>query len=287
VKQSVEISVALDWDAVCGEGPVWSAEHERVHWVDIVAGQILSTDRRTLATEVIQLPTMVGAAVPAHSGGFVAAVTEGFALVGTDGSFDVRAACLAPGTRMNDAKCDSRGRFWAGSTDMGFAAGGGALWMLDENWNAKKVLDGLTLPNGMGWSPDNSTFYLIDSIERKVLSFDFNEETGSLSSRRDFVVFSDRDGGLPDGLCVDNEGNLWIAMYGGSELVVCNPAGRVVRTVALPVSQPTSCAFVGPTLDELWVTSAADGLADPGINGSILVVTGLGAHGIPVGEFAG
>lgn len=285
------VQLALPWRARCGEGPVWDPQRAAVHWVDIPAGQIHTTTMRDLATETITVPTMVGAAAPCRSGGFVAAVTEGFAHVVEAAALEVRLPVLTDGHRMNDAKCDSRGRLWAGSTELGFAPGEGVLWVLDESWHAHPVLDGLTLPNGMGWSPDGGTFYLADTVEREIYAFDFDSAAGTLARRRRFASFPDQNEGAPDGLCVDSEGCLWVAMWGGGRIIRLGPDGRELTTVRMPVTQPSSCAFIGPALSELWITSARDGLDlgadDPQPDGSIFSLAGTGATGLPSTPFAG
>jgi sugar lactone lactonase YvrE len=192
---------------------------------------------------------------------------------------------------MNDAKCDPHGRLWAGSTQMEFAGGQGALHMLDADWRHKIVLHGLTLPNGLGWSPDGRTFYLIDSIARELNAFDVTPGGCALSGRRVLTTFGE-DAGLPDGMTVDSTGCLWIAMWGGGRIVRVSPEGSVIDVVPVPVAQPSSCAFGGPGLDVLYVTSAREGLDLPplpatAVDGSVLAVRGLGVTGLPGTRFGG
>jgi sugar lactone lactonase YvrE len=268
-----------------GEGPHWDAG--TLYWVDILAGEIHTTTAD--GTTTLRLPWLVGAAVPRVGGGFVAATADGFAEVAVDGTTVTRQHILAPDHRMNDAKCDPRGRLWAGSVQMDFAAGQGALHVLAADWSTRVVLDGLTQPNGMGWSPDGTVYYLIDSVHRHVLAFDVDLDTVTLSGRRVLTTFP-ADAGLPDGMCVDADGALWVAMWGGRRIVQLSPDGQVLRTVPMPVVQPSSCAFGGSAMDTLFVTSAAEGLADDdpdGPDGSVFRVTGLGALGLPGVAFAG
>lgn len=285
------IRTAVPWDAACGEGPVWDPGLSAVHWVDILAGRIHTTTvsgTTPVRTTTLQLPTLVGAAVPRRDGGFVVAVTEGFAVVGPDQPYEVRADVLNPGTRMNDAKCDPAGRFLAGSTTMDFDPGAGALWALDERWSPTTVLTGLTLPNGMGWSPDGRTFYLVDTIPRRLFAFDYDLETGTPSRQRLIHEFDEADG-MPDGMCVDAEGTLWVAMWGGGRVIRLDADGRRIEVVGTPVAQPSSCAFVGPDLDRLWITSARDGLdlAPDAVDGSVLVLDDPGVRGLAATPFAG
>lgn len=282
------VDVAVPARARVGEGPHWDGAAQLLHWVDILAGQIHSTALDTQNTRTLQLPWLVGAAVPRRIGGFVAATSDGFAEVDLDGTYRARHNLLGPGARMNDAACDSRGRLWAGSTDMEFAPGGGALHVLHPDWTTQVVLDDLTLPNGLGWSPDGAVFYLVDTVERHVLAFDADPDTAVLSRRRVLARFPE-SAGQPDGLCVDARGNLWIALWGGSQVVRVTPDGKTRERLALPVTQPSSCVFGGPGAATLFVTSAREGL-DPGdgsLDGSVLRVSGLDTFGLPGNLFDG
>lgn len=285
-----DVSVAVPARADVGEGPVWNAETGELHWVDILAGHIHTSDLDTGATTTHTVPTFVGAAVPRVSGGFVAATADGFASVGDDGEFLPRVDLLPAGIRMNDAKCDRNGRFWAGSTELDFAAGQGALHVLDLDWTSRVVLDGVSLPNGIGWSPDDSVLYLVDTAELVVLAFDVDQATCELTHRRVVREFPGTSG-IPDGLSVDAAGCLWIAMWGGGRLVRLAPDGELLAEVPVPVAQPSSCGFVGSRLDTLCVTSARRGLDlaadDDAVDGSVLLITGLDAVGAPVGWFGG
>ena len=285
---SPRISVAVAGTARVGEGPVWDVAANRLHWVDILGGALHTSDLTTGVTTSLETPTLLGAVVPRCGGGFAAATAEGFAVVGSDGTLDTRCPILGPGLRMNDGKCDPQGRFWAGSTAMDFRSGAGALHVLALDWSTRTVLDGLTLPNGMDWSSDGTTFYLVDTVLAQVWAFAFDGATGTLSERRllrQFHAGVDQ----PDGMCVDAEGRLWIAMWGGARVVCLSPEGHEVRSVEMPVTQPSSCAFAGPQLDRLTVTSAREGLdlKAEAPDGSVFVVDGLGTRGLPTQLFGG
>ncbi|WP_152361978.1 SMP-30/gluconolactonase/LRE family protein [Microlunatus speluncae] len=282
----MEPEVVLRWPARCGEGPVWDAKTGTVHWVDILAGQVHSTGWRNGPTRTIGFDGLIGAAAPRASGGFLLATQQGFAGCTATGEIDQELIILDDAHRMNDAKLDRAGRFWAGSTEWSFTPGDGALWRLDPDpatgaWRAETVLDGLTLPNGLDWSPDERTFYLVDSIERVILGYDHDPATGTLSRPRRLIELpDDPDEGLPDGLCVDAAGCLWVALYDAARLDRFAPDGARLLSVPLPVRRPTSCAFVGPRLDRLWITSAREGLPDPtDLDGSNLLLPSPGAVG--------
>ncbi|MEU7866414.1 SMP-30/gluconolactonase/LRE family protein [Dactylosporangium sp. NPDC049140] len=278
--------VAVAGRARVGEGPVWDALSGRLHWVDIPAGHIHTSDPTTRQTSTLTLPTQVGAAVPRRRGGFVAAVAEGFASV--EAGMTVRCAILPERERMNDAKCDRHGRLWAGSTTMDFQPGRGALHVLMPDWTTRVVLEGLTLPNGFDWSPDGRTFYLADTMAGEISAFDADLERATIGRRRTFARFP-QDTGMPDGLTVDATGCLWVAMWGGDRVVRLSPDADLLGELPMPVHQPSSCAFGGPALDVLYITSAREGLdlADDDPAGSVFAVNGLGVAGTPAAMFAG
>jgi sugar lactone lactonase YvrE len=292
---SIDISVEVADTARVGEGPFWDDVTRHLHWVDILNGAISSFAPSTGERTRLTVPTLVGAAVPKASGGYVAATREGFADITADGMCATRLAILDDGYRMNDAKCDPQGRLWAGSTQMDFAAGHGALHVLDTDWRSETVLDALTLPNGLGWSPNGRMFYLVDSVARELNAFDTVPGGIRLSNRRVIATF-DEGSGLPDGLTVDSTGCLWLAMWGGGKIVRISPDGSLIDSVSVPVAQPSSCVFGGPGLDVLYVTTAREGLDvvprggaidDTAIDGSILAVRGLGVTGLPSIRFGG
>jgi sugar lactone lactonase YvrE len=285
---TVLIDVAVRDRARVAEGPFWDAATGRLVWVDILSGVINTIVAATGERGAITLPTLVGAAIPKRSGGFVAATAEGFASVAADGRMSTRLSVLPNGQRMNDAKCDRQGRLWAGSTEMDFSPGLGALRVLDANWNSEVVLEGLTLPNGLDWSPDGRTFYLIDTMARELNAFDVGGDDATTLSRRRVLATFPESGGLPDGMTVDATGCLWIAMWGGGRLVRVSPEGELLTEVPMPVQQPSSCAFGGVDLDVLYVTSAREGLElpDDAADGSVFAITGLGAFGMQSTPFS-
>ncbi|SDR73014.1 SMP-30/gluconolactonase/LRE family protein [Microterricola viridarii] len=283
------VSVLVPRRAICGEGPYWHAASGSVLWVDNERGEILRTDPATLDTAVTVYPPGIGAAAPREAGGLIAATGTGFVGLADDGTVTHRVDCLADGIRMNDAKADPAGIYWSGSCALDFAAGRGGLWRLDENWRAEQVLEGLALPNGLGWSPDGRTFYLVDSMARAIYSYPFDPETSTLTPTPSVPVGPEAFTALPDGLAVDVRGHLWVAEYGGGALHEFAPDGTRVQRIAVPTAQTTSCAFVGPERDQLWVTSAANGLdedAEP-LAGNVFLVTGHGTSGLPVASFRG
>ncbi|WP_368413938.1 SMP-30/gluconolactonase/LRE family protein [Falsiroseomonas sp.] len=290
---SAGVEVAVRAEALLGEGPLWSAREGRLLWVDILAPAIHVSDPATGADRVVPTDEMVAALAPRAAGGFVAAARSG--LRGFDGTTlgEVIAAPIAAGAglRLNDGRCDAAGRFWVGSLALDSTPDAGALHRLDPDGSAHLVLAGLHVPNGLGFSPDGRLLYLADSARRRLDVFDFDAARGTLANRRPFVTLAEGEG-VPDGLCVDAEGGVWIALWDGWRVVRHAPDGRLDRVIHLPVPRPTSCAFGGADLGTLYVTSArvrlsAAQLAEAPLSGSVFAIDPGGARGQPEHDFKG
>jgi sugar lactone lactonase YvrE len=270
-----------------GEGPLWDEAAERLLWVDIPAGLLHRSDPRSGEDAVQPTGAMLGAVALRRGGGLVAAVEDGFATLDGDGTATLRhGVSAAPDQRMNDAKCDPAGRYWGGSTAMTPALGAGALHCWDGD-GARTLWDDLALPNGLGWSPDGAIFYLADSVTGVLWTAPFDLDTGSLGKRQELLRVAPAEG-LPDGLCIDADGCIWLALWGGGGVRRHGPGGALLATVELPVSQPSSCALAPDGM--LYVTSARAGLdaatlAREPAAGSVFAVD-AGVAPVPVAPFA-
>jgi sugar lactone lactonase YvrE len=254
------VEVVVRAGARLGEGPVWDARSGRLVWVDVLASRVYLTDTNTGASDEIPTPLHVGAVVPRAAGGFVAALQDGFWLIGMGPpGLITRVPEARPGLRFNDGKCDPAGRFWAGTMAYDESPGAGALYCLGADGRATRVLGGVSISNGLAWSLDGLTMYHIDSPTQRIDAFSFAPSTGEISDRRQLVQIPP-DLGVPDGMTVDAEGGLWVALWNGSA-VHRYLDGRLDRVIELPVTKPTSCTFGGPDLDELFITSASEGLS--------------------------
>jgi sugar lactone lactonase YvrE len=258
------MELAIDARAELGEGPSWDAAARRLIWVDITAELVHRFDPASGRDERFEIGQPVGVAVPTTDGRLALAVSDGFVFLDpATGAIERIAdveADLAD-TMMNDGKCDPAGRLWAGTKD---AKGGqpiAALYRLGAEGRPVRMLTGLTVSNGLGWSPDRATMYLIDSPTQRIDVFDFDLGAGEIANRRTLVEIP-QAWGLPDGMTADEEGFLWVAFWGGSAVRRFDPEGAIVSTIEFPVSQVTSCAFGGDDLSDLYVTSARDGLSD-------------------------
>ncbi|MFG2978188.1 SMP-30/gluconolactonase/LRE family protein [Streptomyces sp. NPDC048331] len=284
------------------EGPVWHAADGNLLWVDITAGLVHRgelvardgggglPDLRLKAT--VELDGPVGAVAPCTSGGLLAAAGTAFVWIDDTGAVTEYAAPALPDDgiprRMNDAKCDPRGRLLAGTMAYDATRDAGALYRLDPDGTVTTLLSPVTISNGLGWSPDGRLLYYADSPTRRVDVFDHDPATGALSRRRAFADTG--PAGVPDGLAVDTEGRVWVAVWGAGQVRAYTPDGTLHSVVTVPASQVSSCAFAGPELDLLVITTAADGLtarqlaAEP--DAGRLFLCRPGVRGLPVPPFA-
>jgi len=249
-----------------GEGVRWDDRRSEVVRVDILAGHVyrdnVTADGALDPVCVYELPWTVGMIAPIEGdGGWLLGAANGFAYLASDGSYRMIAEVSPSGTRMNDGACDSLGRFWGGTLANDHHEGGGALYRLDRSGHVEQVLDGLTISNGLGWSPDGATMYLVDSGPRIVYAFDYEAESGAISSQRVLLTVPP-DVGAPDGMTVDSAGDLWVAVYGGGQVRRYTAGGELREVLTVPAEQSTCCALAGSELNRLYVTTATEGWSD-------------------------
>ncbi|WP_433191914.1 SMP-30/gluconolactonase/LRE family protein [Nocardia sp. CA-107356] len=278
--------VVIRAQATVGEGPVWDRRTGRLCWVDINNGLLFENDLATGGQSTSALGTLLGAAAPrAQDEGFAVAVSEGLGIF-ADGKLQILDPVLPePTRRMNDAKCDSRGRLWAGSTHLDFVPGVGAVHRWDGQAPSSIVATGFALPNGLGWNAEDNTMYLADSMANLLFSAPYRSDEGEVGA---FTPLCEIRGGLPDGLAVDLDGCLWVAIWGGSEVRRYAPTGELIGRIPMPVEQPSSCAFADD--GTLYITSASadiseDGLSKQPLAGSVFALA-TNTAGVPVQPFA-
>ncbi|HET6898685.1 MAG TPA: SMP-30/gluconolactonase/LRE family protein [Vicinamibacteria bacterium] len=253
-----DVEVVLDARAELGEGPRWDPRGQRLFWVDIMARRVHAFRPDKHACWSVDVGKPVGALAGAADGSLVLAVAGGFARLDFEAGRTTELAVVEtdrPQNRMNDGACDPAGRFWAGTMALDEGAGKGGLYRLDADLTVHTMLTGVTISNGIDWTLDGRRMYYVDSPTRRIDVFDFDGPGGAITNRRLFAAIP-LDAGIPDGLTVDGDGFVWLALWGGGALRRYAPDGTLERTVPLPVSHPTSCAFGGAALDELYVTSA-------------------------------
>ncbi|MEV4944885.1 SMP-30/gluconolactonase/LRE family protein [Streptomyces sp. NPDC053755] len=278
------IEVAVREPAELGEGPTWDPAGGRLIWVDILGRRLHAYEPDGGHVSVTAVEQHIGAAKPRTRGGLVANLRDGVGLYDTDGAFSWLHRDPVPGRRGNDAAVAPDGSLWAGTMRYDEAAGGGHLVRVAADGSVTTLLDGVTVSNGIGWSPDGAVAYYVDSPTRRIDTLRVRE--GLPVERRAFVEAGE-GAGFPDGLTVDAEGCVWVAFWDGGQLRRYTPRGELDRTVLLPVRRPTACAFGGPELRDLYVTTARTGLPDPDpLSGALLVLPGIG-QGLPATPFAG
>jgi sugar lactone lactonase YvrE len=248
---------------VIGEGPRWNAAQQRLYWVDFIENQnIHSWDPAKLELRTYETEAPVTALGFRRKGNLIVATG------GQVATFDLATRKLSsftsveegPSMRLNDGAVDSNGRFWVGSMNSAQQQQPhGCLYRFDPDGSVRKMDSGFTVSNGLGWSPDQRTFYFIDTFRRTVLAYDYSATAGSISNRRVFARTAEADG-YPDGLAVDAEGHVLVAFWGGWKIIRYDPEGKQEREIRFPVANPTACAFGGRDRDELYVTTARLGL---------------------------
>ena len=296
-RDQIRVTACTDTVGLFTEGPRWIEDSGELMWVDILGSQLHHA--RIGSRGLLESPTTlpigrhVGAAAPVVGGGYLVAAGTGFLFADSRGAVRELAQPEAGRTdvRMNDGACDPQGRFWAGTMAYDESPGAGALYRLELDGTCTTVLTGLTISNGIGWSPEGTAMYLADSGTGTIDAFAFDPTSGDLHDRRT-IVRIDADGIAPDGLTVDDRGGIWVALWDGGALRHYRPDGSLLATVAVPVDRPTSCAFGGPGLSTLFVTTARYGLDRASLQrqpdaGRILRIDGLGASGPACAPYRG
>ena len=292
--EKVDLQQAVPMRTLVGEGSLWDSEKKVLYWIDILSSEVYIYDPASGENRVINTCQAVGTVVPRASGGLMVALHNGFAHIdldtekltpiGEDPERDI------PANRFNDGKCDPAGRFWAGTMAFDCSENQGALYCLDTDHSVTQKLEPASISNGIVWTADQKTMYYIDTTLNTVRAYDYDVETGAIGNER--VVCTNEGKGGFDGMAIDVEGTLWIAVYGGWAVKRYDPrSGELLAEYAMPFANVTSCAFGGENLDELYITSACQQmseqeLADQPLAGS-LVKMDPGVCGVDSPPYAG
>ncbi len=283
----------LDIRASLGESPVWSVAEQMLYWVDINAPSLNRFDPATGRHHTMPMPEAIGCVVLRKAGGFVVALRTGLWMARPDGTLE-RKVADAPYDpdhhRFNDGRCDSAGRFLVGSMNEKRDANSASLIRVDPNFRVTHVLADMMISNGLAFSPDGRTMYHADTPTHVVRAFDYDLATGVPTNPRVFAQWTGETD-RPDGAAVDSAGNYWTAFYRGGKVLKVSPAGKVLAEFPVPAMCPTMCAFGGPDLRTLYVTSArqlreADELAHLPQSGGIFAMA-VDTPGLPEHQFAG
>ncbi len=283
----------LQASAELGEGAIWDFDESVLHWVDIDKFLLHRFDPSNGKDSHISVGTYIGTVVKCrkeNGGGFVVGLPEKIAHVSADGNVNVICELEAGlGNRLNDGKCDPAGRFWCGSMNFEFKPKAGNLWMLDNQRKLHHKLADVTCSNGLVWTRDAKLMYYIDTMTGHLDCFDYDIETGEIRNRR--IAVKNQWPGHFDGMTIDAEDNVYIAIWEGSAVRKINPkTGALLATIKVPgVKNVTSCAFGGPTLSDLYITSSAKG-SDPKNEpnaGALFKITLPNTQGLPAFEYRG
>jgi sugar lactone lactonase YvrE len=247
-----------------GEGPLWDGAKQVLYWVDILNHRVHVFEPSSgddchwdVGGVGSAMALMSGEKLLLAMGDRIATLDLTSGAVETLKTFEFD----APGTRFNDGKCDPQGRFWIGTMSPD-SSGQAALYRYDPDGSVRTMETGLTISNGLGWSPDGGTFYLTDSPQRKIFAYRFDGQTGEIGDRRILIDLGDEDPAVePDGLTIDSEGNIWTALWDGGCVACFSPTGEPLGRVSFPVPRPTCPTFGGPDLSTLYVTTASAGLS--------------------------
>ncbi len=264
-QKTSEVELVLDSKSELGEGAIWNYKTGELIWVNI-KGKILnfynpaSGNNKEMFTG-----QMIGTAVPCQSGNILVALQNGiYTFHDKTGSkkLIVNPEENLPSNRFNDGKCDPDGRFWAGTMSMVGEEGAGALYRLDADQSIHKMVENVSISNGIVWSHDKKKMYYIDTSTRKVMAYDYNNHSGEISNPV-MAVEVPGEMGWPDGMTIDEKGNLWIALWGGFAVGCWNPeTGELVTKVNVPAKNVTSCAFGDADLGTLYITTAREDNSD-------------------------
>jgi sugar lactone lactonase YvrE len=254
----VEAVCVVDCRNVLGEGALWCPVEQRLWWIDISTPTLWSWQSRGGRVENWPLPKPPGSFALRTNGGFLFAFRNGLATLDAPGGVPRFLSGLELGDeRFNDGKVDRAGRFWAGTLDRKLGSPIGRLYRIEAGPRVHPVDKGFTISNGIGWSPDGGTMYLADTVPRVIHAFSFDVERGTISDGRILATIADVGAG-PDGLTVDAGGDVWVAVFGGGRVQRYSPEGVLRQELHVPASQTTSCAFAGPGLHRLYVTTATE-----------------------------
>ena len=287
------VEVVVDHVCMLGEGPVWDHERQTICWIDILKGHIHEFNLNDAALKTINTNQLIGSIAICEDGHFLAALKNGLGTVNRDTGevsiFSSPESHLAE-NRCNDGKCDPAGRFWIGSMSHLEKPDAGSVYVLDNDGSVNRKITKTTISNGMAWSPDELTFYFIDTPTSKVVAYRYNKESGEITDP-EFVITIPLEDGYPDGMTIDEEGMLWIAHWNGWQISRWNPqTGKKLLKLSLPVANVTSCTFGGEDLNDLYITTARKGiteteLAKQPLAGTLFVWKNSGYNGIPMVKF--
>jgi sugar lactone lactonase YvrE len=286
--------LVLDAKAMLGEGSIWHPEENKLYWVDIEGKALHIYDPVSNEDKQFPVNARIGTVVPVQGGGALVALQNGIYKMNTKTgklSFVNNPLPDTTNLRFNDGKCDPAGRFWVGTMALDSRRKGGVLYRMDKDKSIHQVLDSVSISNGIVWTADKKTMYYNDTPTGTIQAFDYDDKTGTITNRR-VAVRIPRGNGAPDGMTIDADGNLWVALWGGGIVGKFNPvSGELLQKVKVPAPNVSSCAFGGKNLETLYITTArawvnADKLKEFPLSGGLFLVK-PGVRGVPAEFYKG
>jgi sugar lactone lactonase YvrE len=287
-----EVTLALEIDAQLGEGAFWNHTTGELFWVDILEKKLYRYHPESQTNVGYDMPSYIGTVVPQTDSTAVVALTDGIYIKNmNNGSLTLLSNIEAdqPNTRFNDGKADPKGNLWVGSMDLEEKNPNSKLYRVSPQGEAEIMLDSITISNGLVWNQKADTFYYIDTPTLKVRAFDYNADTQTISKPRTAVLVPEPLG-FPDGMAIDADDKIWVALWNGNAVVRFDPlTGEVLQKIEVPAHNVTSCAFGGPDLDILYITTASIDMTEEEhrtypLAGSIFKVI-PGVKGVPTATF--
>ena len=249
--------------ALLGEGSIWDHQREILYWIDIQGKQLHEYDPVNGTNTSWDLPSNIGTIVPESNNSVIVALKDGIyrKYISPDSiEFIAKPASLKEEERFNDGKCDPDGRLWVGAMRIRGKAGDSFLYKYDPRIGFSEMIDSVSISNGIIWSLDGKTMYYIDTPTRKIMQYDFDVKNGTINNGKTAVEIADSLG-HPDGMTIDEEGKLWVGMWGGHAVCRFDPqTGRLIQRIEVPARNVTSCAFGGENLETLYITTASVGM---------------------------
>ena len=288
----MKAELVFDCKNIIGEGAVWDVKQQTLYWVDIMGKKVMSWDNESSQFNTYHIDQLVGTVAICENDLLLLALHHGIyyfnketeellKISDTESAFTLN--------RFNDGKCDPAGRFWVGTMQIDPIKPEGSLYLMHHDLSIEKKIDNLTISNGITWSLDSTKMYFIDTPTNEINIFHYDNDSGNIEFERVLVSIDGKDGCF-DGMTIDENGNLWVAMYGGS-CVKCydKETGEVLDTVILPTSHVTTCVFGGKNLDTLYITTAKNGLTNEQLNNEPmaggLFKAKVGVKGVPSFRF--
>ncbi len=290
---SEKVTLEIDARAQLGEGALWHPTEYKLYWVNIEGRTLHIYDPVTKENQSFWVKDRVGTVVPVAGGGALVALQNGIHFINTQtGALQfITNPVTDSAIRFNDGKCDPSGRFWVGGMHLRFTEGVASLYRMNRDKTVHKMLDGVTVSNGIAWTKDKQTMYYVDSHLRRIDAFDYNDADGSIANRRTVVTIPE-GGGSPDGITLDTEGKIWAALWGANAVGRFDPqTGELLQQIEVPAPNVSSCAFGGKNLDTLYITTARGELSEAQLatyplSGGLFSVN-PGAKGVPAEFYTG